>query len=124
MNNENKEEQEASRGTWSVMKRFIELGHQSLSTDELLEVIMELFGIILSKENETRQSKEKAIKMLANSLGYGTDFIGNGLIQKNKIAPKYRNPLNPNETWTGRGNKPTWVQNHLDSGGKKEDLMI
>ena len=124
MNNENKEEQEALRGTWSVMKRFNELGHQSLSTDELLEVIMELFGIILSKENETRQSKEKAIKMLAHSLGYGTDFIGNGLIQKNKVSPKYRNPLNPNETWTGRGNKTTWLQNHLDSGGKKEDLTI
>jgi DNA-binding protein H-NS len=123
MNNTEKNKQETSRGTWSAMKRLTELGHQSLSTDEILEVIMELFQVILSKENETRQSKEKAIKMLANSLGYGTNFTSDSLI-KQKVTPKYRNPSNPSETWTGRGNKPMWVQNHLDLGGKKEDLKI
>lgn len=27
-----------------------------------------------------------------------------------KVAPKYRNPANPEQTWTGRGRTPTWVQ--------------
>src|SRR3546814_1868212 len=26
-----------------------------------------------------------------------------------KIAPKYRNPANPKETWTGRGKQPRWM---------------
>lgn len=25
------------------------------------------------------------------------------------IAPKYRNPVNPDETWTGRGKQPNWL---------------
>jgi DNA-binding protein H-NS len=27
-----------------------------------------------------------------------------------KVAPKYRNPANPVQTWTGRGVAPSWVQ--------------
>jgi DNA-binding protein H-NS len=125
MNNENKEKLETTnRRTWSVMKRFNELGHESLTTDELLQVIIELFDILLSKEDQTRQMKEKTIKLLSTSLGYGAEFTGYGSIRKPKVVPKYKNPLNPDETWTGRGNKPMWVQNHLNSGGKKEDLKI
>ena len=25
------------------------------------------------------------------------------------IAPKYRNPANPSQTWTGRGKRPNWM---------------
>ena len=27
-----------------------------------------------------------------------------------KVAPKYRDPANPTQTWTGRGRTPAWVQ--------------
>src|SRR3546814_2122719 len=27
-----------------------------------------------------------------------------------KVAPKYRNPANPKETWTGRGKQPRWMR--------------
>jgi len=27
-----------------------------------------------------------------------------------KVAPKYRNPSDANQTWTGRGRMPQWVQ--------------
>ncbi|WP_434516307.1 H-NS family nucleoid-associated regulatory protein [Dechloromonas sp. ARDL1] len=40
---------------------------------------------------------------------------------------KYRNPKNPNETWTGLGatsKRPIWVREHLEAGGKLEDLLI
>ena len=29
--------------------------------------------------------------------------------QLRKVLPKYRNPENPEETWTGRGRSPAWV---------------
>jgi DNA-binding protein H-NS len=28
-----------------------------------------------------------------------------------KLPPKYRNPMDPNQTWTGRGVDPGWVLN-------------
>lgn len=106
----------------ALMKKFDEFGHEALSIDELYKLIIGLFEIILSKENQTRQSKERAIKMLANSLGHGVEFTE--LDEKPKVSPKYRNPHNYKETWTGRGLKPSWVQDHLNSGGKKEELKI
>lgn len=41
--------------------------------------------------------------------------------------PKYRNPNNPNETWTGMGAKdkrPKWVRDFEAAGGKIEDCLI
>ena len=41
-----------------------------------------------------------------------------------KVHPKYRNPERPSETWSGRGKQPRWVNAHLSSGRKVEDLLI
>lgn len=41
-----------------------------------------------------------------------------------KVAPKYRNPNNPEETWSGRGRAPGWMAAHIQAGGKKDDLAI
>lgn len=41
-----------------------------------------------------------------------------------KVAPKYANPADPTQTWTGRGRKPHWVINALDAGKTLDDLAI
>lgn len=41
-----------------------------------------------------------------------------------KVAPKYRNPANKSETWTGRGKPPRWMAPLLKKGKKKEDFLI
>jgi DNA-binding protein H-NS len=40
------------------------------------------------------------------------------------VAPKYRNPENPAETWAGRGLKPRWLAAAIKSGNKLEDFLI
>ncbi len=40
-----------------------------------------------------------------------------------KLPAKYRNPLNPNQTWTGRGVDPAWVAS-LRSSGQLESALI
>jgi DNA-binding protein H-NS len=40
------------------------------------------------------------------------------------VAPKYRNPENPAETWAGRGLKPRWLAAALKSGKKLEHFSI
>jgi DNA-binding protein H-NS len=37
------------------------------------------------------------------------------------VAPKYRNPENPTETWAGRGLRPRWA---VKGGKKLEDFAI
>jgi DNA-binding protein H-NS len=40
------------------------------------------------------------------------------------VAPKYRNPENPAETWAGRGLKPRWLVAAIKGGKKQEDFAI
>ncbi|MBT2745030.1 MULTISPECIES: H-NS histone family protein [unclassified Lysobacter] len=41
-----------------------------------------------------------------------------------KVAPKYRNPANTGETWTGRGKQPRWLAAYTAQGKKLEDFLI
>jgi DNA-binding protein H-NS len=40
------------------------------------------------------------------------------------VAPKYRNPEKPSETWAGRGLKPRWLAAALKGGKKLKDFAI
>ena len=46
-----------------------------------------------------------------------------GTLTGKKVAPKYRNPAKPEQTWTGRGVSPTWVQ-ELKTAGKLDSALI
>ena len=46
-----------------------------------------------------------------------------GTLAGKKVAPKYRNPANAEQTWTGRGVSPTWVQ-ELKTAGKLDTALI
>ncbi|HMN34150.1 MAG TPA: H-NS histone family protein [Chiayiivirga sp.] len=41
-----------------------------------------------------------------------------------KVAPKYRNPANHEQTWTGRGKAPLWFNALIESGRTREELLI
>ena len=40
------------------------------------------------------------------------------------VLPKYKNPKNPSETWSGRGKQPRWLKAQLRAGKKLDDLLI
>jgi len=40
------------------------------------------------------------------------------------VLPKYRNPKNTSETWSGRGKQPRWLKAQLRAGKKLEELLI
>lgn len=44
--------------------------------------------------------------------------------KRGKVAPKYRNPADADQTWTGRGKQPIWVREHLENGGTLESITI
>lgn len=46
-----------------------------------------------------------------------------GTLAGKKVAPKYRNPANPEQTWTGRGVSPSWVQS-LKAAGTLDSALI
>ena len=41
-----------------------------------------------------------------------------------KVAPKYRNPDNSKETWTGRGKQPRWLAAYTAKGRDLGEFLI
>jgi DNA-binding protein H-NS len=40
------------------------------------------------------------------------------------VSPKYRNPEQPSETWSGRGKRPRWLTAALSAGHTIEEFII
>lgn len=41
-----------------------------------------------------------------------------------KSKPKFANPENPKQTWTGKGRQPNWYRAHLEKGVKSEAMQL
>lgn len=41
-----------------------------------------------------------------------------------KVPPKFRNPDNPAETWTGRGKQPRWLAAFTAAGRSVDEFLI
>ena len=40
------------------------------------------------------------------------------------VTPKYRNPANPAEVWSGRGKRPRWLEPQIQAGKGLDDFLI
>lgn len=100
---------------------------KELSLPELIILQKELPNAIKKARKAEKAILRKKIVELAAEAGFDLDeLIGKKRTQKKrgKVKPKYVNPNNSAQTWTGRGRMPLWVQEHLNSGGEKDDLLI
>lgn len=66
----------------------------------------------------------KAAEEAAAKHGYSLTDLVVGKAPKSKSAPKYRNPANPSQTWSGRGRQPGWIKEGLAKNKKMEDFAI
>ena len=93
---------------------------KSKSHDKVLSKI-----VLMAKEaGLTANDIAKALNTgKATKSGKPTKAAKKGTLAGKKVAPKYRNPANPEQTWTGRGVSPTWVQ-ELKSAGTLDAALI
>lgn len=102
----------------------IELGNLSLKELKALhaQVAREIEGFVERKKLEAVKALEDVAKSHGYSLG---ELLGTKAGRKRAPAkPKYANPANKSETWTGRGRRPRWVEAALKSGKSLDDLAI
>jgi DNA-binding protein H-NS len=79
---------------------------------------------ISAKVTERRRELETELSKLAGFGGRGKAMKLARGGRMGKVAPKYRNPENPTETWAGRGLKPRWLAAAIKGGKKLEDFAI
>lgn len=98
----------------------------SLTLKELKSLQSQVEKKIAGFEERKKREALTTLEETAKTLGYSlTELVGVGAQRKRKPAkPKYANPANKSETWTGRGRRPRWVDAALKSGKTLDDLAI
>ncbi|WFU18736.1 H-NS family nucleoid-associated regulatory protein [Bradyrhizobium sp. CB3481] len=82
---------------------------ESLQTDELW-AIHEQIGYLLARKLQAEKSVIEARLV--------------ELRRRSNLHPKFQNPDEPSQTWSGRGRPPKWVSSLLATGKTMEDLRI
>lgn len=75
-------------------------------------------------KDEAKISLRNRIVEEAAALGISSDDLLGQPAARRTTVPKYRNPHNQAETWTGRGKPPAWFSENIDSGIQKESMLI
>lgn len=92
----------------------------------------------VSKEIARRASKQrdeaiKAASKAAKDHGFDlSELLGDApkpkgrrkAAAKPKLPPKYKNPDNPDQTWSGRGRQPEWYKSAIAAGKSQKSLEV
>ncbi len=103
---------------------------ESLSIAELKDLQDEIVIQMELRGREERQKLVQEFREKAKTLGISLEDLLAGQKSKGKtrttgkVAAKYANPANPEQTWTGRGKRPLWVNDCLNGGKSLDDLKV
>jgi DNA-binding protein H-NS len=101
---------------WTIMNL------KSMSLNKLSKLREQVDAVLSAKVAEERRTVQEQLSKLDRVAVGGMRGKGGG--PRGAVAPKYRNPENPTETWAGRGLKPRWLAAALKSGKKLEEFSI
>jgi len=95
---------------------------KSTPTDELWSLYEQVTSALARRTANEKAKLEERLRRL----GHSHSAIGDNRTRRPypKVLPKYQNPRNPTERWSGRGKQPHWVRAQLKAGKKLEHLRI
>lgn len=96
----------------------------SLSLDELKKLRKDVDVAIKNFEDRKKKAALAELEAKAAELGFSLSDLTGGTRARKVSPPKYRNPDNIDQTWSGRGRQPDWFKEALGSGKSAEDLLI
>ena len=98
---------------------------KSMSISRLTDLRHRVEGALASKVIDQRRALESELAKLTRLHGgKASRKSGSGFGVRGPVAPKYRNPQNPEETWAGRGLRPKWLTAAIKGGKSADDFLI
>ena len=97
---------------------------KSMSIDKLTKLRDQIDTTLRSKVADERRTLEAELTRLSRLSTSESRSKGLRFGARGSVAPKYRNPENPSETWAGRGLTPRWLAAALKAGKKLEHFSI
>jgi DNA-binding protein H-NS len=98
-----------------------------MSLEELRTLRADVEAALKSYERRKRTEAIAAARAKAQEHGYRLeDLIDEAPTKgkRSKSAPRYQHPENPEVTWTGRGRRPDWIREGIESGKTLEEFKI
>ena len=99
-----------------------EINFESMSTDELWTLQNKVAETLAARIADEKTIIEKRLSQLTQR--FQTVRPQGQRRPYPRVLPKYRNPDQPSETWSGRGKQPRWLTAQLRSGKRVEDFLI
>jgi DNA-binding protein H-NS len=103
--------------------RTIIVALKSMSVASLQDLRVKVDAAIKEKITARRDELETELSELARH-DPSAKRGARGLGSKKPVAPKYRNPEDPSQTWAGRGRPPLWIGAAIKSGKKLDSFLI
>ena len=88
-----------------------------MSTDDLWSLHVEVSQLLRQRIEQEKLQLDERLKLLQTP-------VVSGRQPHPPVLPKYFNPDQPSETWSGRGKPPRWLVAQLKSGKSIEDFRI
>jgi len=105
----------------------VDVNLNSLSLKELRDLQSQVAKAVASFEDRKKKEALAELEDKARTMGYSLAELTGApaLVRKRSPAvPKYANPADPADTWSGRGRKPRWFEAALKAGRQPEDMAI
>jgi DNA-binding protein H-NS len=114
------------------MRMTQKLNLEGMSIDEMWRLHEEISAMLSVRLTTEKRELEKRLAQLRRESempqGKQDDSRPGGIARHRRhypqVLPKYRNPEEPSETWSGRGKQPRWLAAALKAGHKIEDFLI
>ena len=94
-----------------------------LPLDELWRLHEQIIHLLDRKLQQEASKLQRRLDELGRKFGGAPDDIPQRRPYP-KVKPKFRNPKDPSETWSGRGKQPRWISELLVSGRNLEKFRI
>ena len=98
-----------------------------LSLKELKDLQGKVSRAISTFEDRKKKQALAELEEKAREMGFSLAELTGAVAKVRKRAPavpKYANPADKSDTWSGRGRKPRWFDAALKAGKSPEDLAI
>ena len=108
-----------------IMNKNKTIDLDNLDVDELRAITENAQQLITQKQHQRLYDAYMQFEKIAEDSNSTIEEVlkaGEKLEKKRSI--KYRNTDNHQETWTGRGRKPTWLVDALAAGRDLEDFAV
>jgi DNA-binding protein H-NS len=99
---------------------------KDMTTLELRELIARAKSALIDREKADKEQALAQIHAIAKEAGVPLKELVKGLAGKSvkAVAPRYRNPADASQVWTGRGIAPKWARSYQAAGTLDTTLIV